>query len=111
MTFYRKMLWTEKTEYLRLIRISTEHVSPCHVSQWTSPPETDVSVLMSMYQNLVQGEISQKMTPLLHHVAVVHLQLLVSNTISISDKELEKFRNFLLKEISENSSIQQMIMS
>ena len=108
--FYRKMLWTEKSEYLRLIRVSMEHVAPFHVSSWTSPAETDVSILMSMYQNLVQGEIRSDVTPLLHQVAVAHLNQLVSNKKSFTDKELEKFRNFLLKEISNNNSIKEMII-
>ena len=75
---------------------------------WTSPAETDVSILTSMFQNLVQNKLTHDGHPLLYHVAVSHIKHLLAGG-ETTDKQLESFKKFLLTEIEKNIVIKQIL--
>ena len=106
-SFFRKTLWTEKTDCLKLIQLTSDDITPLKLSSFTSPLETDVGMLMCYFRAVVQGEVTRTRNPLLHHVAVAHVQSLLHQDFSESP-ELFSFRNFVLKEFKKSKQIEEL---
>ena len=103
----RKTLWTDKTDCLKLIQLTTDEISPLKLDSFTAPPESDVGVLMSYFRAVVQGDVTRHKNNLLHHIAVTHVKSLLSEKLPIS-QELSSFRNFVLKEFKQSKQIEEL---
>lgn len=98
------MFWTEKEECWRLIHLTEEQVSPLCLSYWTSPAETDPSILMSQFRCLLRGGSS-----LTQKIAVSHLSHLLNRDIPETETELLKFKLFLVNEKEKNNLVNQIL--
>ena len=105
---FRKILWTEKTECLKLIQLSLEDIFPLELSQFTNPPEKEVGVLMSQFRAVVQKDVTKARNPLLHHIAVSHVQSLISQDHTAASPELSGFKTFVLKEFRNSQQIKEL---
>ena len=107
-TSYRKMLWTEKSECIKLVRLRPEHVAPLHISHWTTPLETDVGVLMAQFRAVMSDEISATSSPFLFQVAMAHLRALMTNETELKDPELNRFKQFVKIEVDKKSKLKEL---
>ena len=107
---FRKMLWTEKTECVKLIRLRPEHVAPLQMSDWTSPPETDVGVLTAQFRAIMSEEISASSSPFLFQVAISHLRALVNMETESKNHELQKLKQFIKSEFDKKSSLIKLLL-
>ena len=99
------MFWTEKSECFKLVRLKPEHLATFQMSYWTSPPESDVGVLMSQLKAVMSGEISASSSPFLYQVAKTHLKELLTSEQHFKDPDLLKFKIFLSQEVEKVSSL------
>ena len=106
--FVRKILWTEKTDCLKLIQLGLEDIFPLELSQLTNPPEREVGVLMSQFRAVVQREITMARNPLLYHIAVSHVKSLVTQEHADDSQELSAFKTFVLKEFRNSQQIKEL---
>ena len=102
------MFWTEKEDCWKLIHLTDEQVSPLPLSYWTTPAETDPSILMSQFRCLLQGGASLT-SSLTQKIAVSHLSNLLNRDVPESETELTKFKLFLVNESEKNILVKQLL--
>ena len=78
-------------------------MAPLQMSHWTSPPETDVGVLMAQFRAVMSEEISASSSPFLFEVASGHLKAFITNETESEDLELKKLKQFLTSEVKKSS--------
>ena len=93
---------------MKLIQLSLEEIFPLELSQLTSPPETDVGVLMSQFRAVVQRDVTMARNPLLHHLAVSHVKSLLTRELPAASPELSSFKTFVLKEFRNSQQIKEL---
>lgn len=107
-TSFRKMLWKEKSECIKLIRLRPEHVAPLDMSQWTTPLETDVGVLMAQFRAVMCDEISATSSPFLFQVAMAHLRALMTNETELKDPEFDGLKQLVKSEVDKKSKLKEL---
>ena len=93
---------------MKLIQLSQEDIFPLKLSQLTDPPEKEVGVLMSQFRAVVQRDVTMARNPLLHHIAVSHVQSLISQDHTAASPELSGFKTFILKEFRNSQQIKEL---
>ena len=93
---------------MKLIQLSLEDIFPLELCQFTSPPEKEVGVLMSQFRAVVQKDVTKARNPLLHHIAVSHVQSLLTRDLPASNSELSSFKTFVLKEFRNSQQIKEL---
>ena len=93
---------------MKLIQLSLEEISPLELSQLTNPPESEVGVLMSQFRAVVQRDVTKARNPLLYHIAVSHVQSLLTRELPSSNSELSSFKTFVLKEFKNSQQIKEL---
>ena len=102
-TSFRKMFWTEKNEFFKLIRLRPEHVAPLQMSHWTSPPETDEGVLMAQFRAIMSEELSASSSPFLFEVALAHLRSFMNNETESEDLRIKNLKLSLTSEVKKST--------
>ena len=102
-TSFRKMFWTEKSEFFKLIRLRPEHVALLQMSHWTSPPETDEGVLMAQFRAIMSEELSASSSPFLFEVALAHLRSFMNNETESEDLRIKNLKLSLTSEVKKST--------